>query len=30
VYHRILNLTLAAIYVAASIALLLDLFHWRP
>jgi hypothetical protein len=28
--HRALNLTLAAVYVAASIVLLLDLFYWRP
>ncbi len=29
-FHRITNIVLAVVYVAAFIVLLLDLFVWRP
>jgi len=29
-YHRLTNIALAVVYVAAFIVLLLDLFVWRP
>lgn len=29
-YHRLFNLFAGAVYVAAFIVLLLDLFVWRP
>jgi hypothetical protein len=28
--HRLLNLTLGAVYIAALVVLYLDVFHWRP
>ena len=28
--HRLLNLTLGAIYTVAFFVVLLDLFYWRP